>query len=623
MKLSQHGSGLLALLLLSLVSCNRGPGGSTDSSGPGSGITDAPEPFLGVSSFAIEGSTPLVQPRWATTSEGALWFSSVENSLTELSPAGDLVGQWDLSALPGEAAFCVRYDGTEVLAGRAGNPLSLGDFDTGGPVGDWIQVTASGAGELQPVRTADGRVLVSGVVDGRVLVGALAADRTLAWQRSFEPAGLSADSRTLLESLPGGDLLLWVPPAAGASSAFFARLDAAGAVLYESELESAFGAHSPGRTLTLRGGGAWSLLEAPAGEPCEPGDRALVSISLEDGTPRLQRLLQLDHQQVVGWSSLPGGDFLLIGGHQADPLAEAELWCARLGADGDFLWQRSFPVQASSACGTDLGLYGDDEASQFSNGDLLVVGDTTLASGWDGRGRVVMRIDAATGDAIWSRVLTDSQGLLGARRAVVIDGDRVLLLGSTELRTKAPVLQPYTALLDGDGTLLEATVVATPARGTLERLARLEDGSYFGLGDYGRDGARVPLVVHLDDQGQLDWQRRIGDPAVDDLSYRVQHDGGASQILFLGTTEAVGGVPLPQVQTISPGLVNSCQTGFSTSPGRLSLTPLVLEGAETLATTSPLDLVRLATTAGVGDLVVTPLTPVVTPVEVQEVEICF
>jgi hypothetical protein len=462
------------------------------------------------------------------------------------------------------------------------------------------------------------------VVDGRVLLGALGSDRTLDWQLALAPAGLGPDARASLEALPDDDLLLWVRPGDGATAAYAARIAPDGAVRFEVEIDAALGPHAAGRTWSLRANDAWSLFEVGPSALCQPAERALVSVSLEDGTPRVQRRLNLEREHLLGWSALPGGDHLLIGGHRAEGAAEVDLWCARLAADGTLLWQRAYPVSAPGPCAADLPLYGDQEARLFANGDPLVVGETRLAAGHDRRGRVLMRLDASTGEPVWTRVLSDTLGAPEVRRAEVIPGDRVLVLGVTERLAFDPTEQPFLALVDRAGELVEGNVLPTPVRGTLERLVRLENDSYLALGAYGEDGAAtVPVVAHLDPAGRLQWHRRIGDPHTDEIPFGSYLAGGANQLMLTGTTRALGGTAIPTVQTVAPGYDTACQRPIPANPARIGLEVLELEGVETSVTTTALDLVRPVTTVGPGTLTVAPLAPQVAPVGCREVEVCF
>lgn len=618
---------LVASLCL-LSACSGGGGGSfgdgTGSEGPGTGVTDPPAPYPGRSTLGLEGGLPLTGARRATTSDGDLWLCGAEGGLTHLSPAGELVGQWDLAGLPGDEGYCLRDQGRNVIAGRSGNPLSLGSFGADGPVGDWVRISAPGSGALEVLRVAGGRLFVTGVVDGRVLLGALDADRTLDWQLTLAPGGLGPDARVSLEALPDDDLLLWVRPVEGATAAHAARIAPDGAVRFEVEIDAALGPHAAGRTWSLRANDAWSLFEVGPSALCQPAERALVSVSLEDGTPRVQRRLNLEREHLLGWSALPGGDHLLIGGHRAEGAAEVDLWCARLAADGTLLWQRAYPVSAPGPCATDLPLYGDQEARLFANGDPLVVGETRLASGHDRRGRVLMRLDAANGEPVWTRVLSDTLGAPEVRRAEVLPGDRVLVLGVTERLAFDPVEQPFVALVDRAGELVEGNVLPTPVRATLERLVRLENDSYLALGAYGEDGAAaVPVVAHLDPAGRLQWHRRIGDPHTDEIPFGSYLAGGANQLVLTGTTRALGGTAIPMVQTVAPGYDTACQRPIPANPARVGLEVLELVGVETSVTTAALDLVRPVTTVGPGTLTVAPLAPQVAPVGCREVEVCF
>ena len=620
---SQQSLYTVALCLLSACGGGSG-GGGVGTDGPGAGVNDPPAPYIGRSTHGLVGSLPLTGVRCATTAEGALWLSSTAEALTELDPAGEFVGQWDISGLPGERAFVVRHVGPVVLAGRAGNPMSVGNFGTDGPTGDWIEVSASGQGDLRVIRVDTRKLYIAGIVDGRVQLGLLADDRTLEWQLSLQPEGLGSNARVSLEADGEDELLLWVAPSEGAESTYLARLGPGGEVLFEVELDAALGTHEAGRTWSLREGHSWSLLEAGSGSICQPGDRALIGVSLTDGAPVVQQQLHLEREHLLGWGPLPAGGHLLVGGHRGEGDAETSLWCARLEADGSLAWQLAYPVAAPGACAADVPLYANQEADSFSNGDLLVTARTGLARGYDGTGRLVMRLDSATGNPVWAQALADTLGSVELRSARVLPNDRVLLAGMTERLAFDPVRQPFVALLDRGGQLLESFVLPSPERGAFERLIQVEDGSYFALGPYGNPGQlQCTVAAHLGADGLFQWGRRIGDPELDEVLYGDHLSVESNQLVLHGSTGALGGNGIPSVQSLAGGYDTNCQRPIPANPNRLQVTPLELTGVPTSVTTSSLDLVHPLSSAGTGALSVTPLSPRAVQVPCEAAEICF
>lgn len=258
------------------------------------------------------------------------------------------------------------------------------------------------------------------------------------------------------------------------------------------------------------------------------------------------RLLRLDAQGEVLWERAYGGDgwdefhgiaaaaeggFALTGWTPARARRDRDFWLVRVDARGEVRWDRAFGSEAR------------DEAEAVATvGDSFVIAGAT----WRrerGHGRsdgLVVRVDA-TGALVWERLLGGA-GEDETVAALGVDDGAVVVAGVTASKGHGED-DLWVAKLSAAGDVVWDVAVGGAGDEAAHALAPAPDGGVLVAGTQrGTDGTKDLLLVRLNEDGRVQWQRHLGERGRDDLPAAVVPTPGGGYAVC-GWVERLGATP--------------------------------------------------------------------------------
>ncbi len=348
---------------------------------------------------------------------------------------------------------------------------------------------------------------VAALADGGVLVAGnsrLLAQRYDAWIILLDPTGEALWERRLggpetdqvyglVVTGDGGALVVGHTRStgAGASDVWLVRLDGAGATLWQHTFGTS--GNDRARTVAAAPDGGFFVGGFQAGGG--PGDRDAWLLRVDAaGTPLWeQRFGGPGDDGVFHVAPLADGGAAVTGYVQTGGARGFDLWVARLAADGTALWQQWF----------DRGRFDAGTAVvPLPGGGLAVTGATRRD---DTNGRLdawILRLDAATGEPEWQRVLGGDGNDAAWGAVAVADG---LLVGAATESRGAGSTDAWLIRLDGAGAVLWERTHGGALWDRPTALAATPDGGFVVAGYTTSAGAGYEdfWLLRVDAEGRL------------------------------------------------------------------------------------------------------------------------
>lgn len=260
------------------------------------------------------------------------------------------------------------------------------------------------------------------------------------------------------------------------------------------------------------------------------GESDLWLVRLDgDGTPLWERVIGgTANDRPRGLASAPDGGAVAVGFTGSRGAGQRDLWAVRIGPDGAVLWERAY--------GTVLNEAAYDVAA-LPDGGFAVVGN---AEGRDGVGMdaYVVRLDRA-GDLVWERRV--DRGHFDAATAVAVAQDGGLLVVGLTVAERGAPDQVLILFLDADGEVVWERVVGGPRADAAWDVAATADG-FLVLAATQSCGAGSDdaWLLHLDNTGTIRWERVFGGDLWDRAMAIQAVPGGGFVLAGTTTTQGFG-----------------------------------------------------------------------------------
>jgi hypothetical protein len=217
---------------------------------------------------------------------------------------------------------------------------------------------------------------------------------------------------------------------------------------------------------------------------------------------------------------LPNGDLALTG-YQTSPNGKTDLAVIRTDNQGEVIWQKTFGQPNADEKG--MGI------ARAPNGDLLVVGEAQESISAE-KDAYVLRVAVGDGTLIWAQnyglTLPGGEPASEIPRALVATaaGDLVL----TGFTSSVSNGGGYIMKIAGDGNSTPLWTQVFPAADFYD-IANGSGGKFFVSGYKSNNGLDDAYIVHVDADGAVIWEPRVGKGGFDaGLSIVATPDGGAA-----------------------------------------------------------------------------------------------
>ena len=230
-----------------------------------------------------------------------------------------------------------------------------------------------------------------------------------------------------------------------------------------------------------------------------------------------------------GIAALTGGGFVVAANTRSPATGQDDAWVLRLADDGAVLWERRFGRADTEQ------LYGVVPA-----GDGAIVAGHTRSVGGGESDLWLVRLDAA-GTPLWERVIGGAANDRPRGLAPVPDGGAVAV-GFTGSRG-AGQRDLWAVRIDANGAILWDRVYGTALDEAAFHVVALPDGGFAAVGhaEEHRGAGLDAYVVRLDGAGDRVWERRFDRGHFDAATaVAAAPDGG---LLVVGVTAAERGAP--------------------------------------------------------------------------------
>ena len=206
----------------------------------------------------------------------------------------------------------------------------------------------------------------------------------------------------------------------------------------------------------------------------------------------------------------PDGYYVVVGGTKSLGTGNYDYWILKIDPEtGDTVWAKTY------------GGSGYDYASgvDVDPGGFYIVNGITASFGAGQHDFWVLKIDASTGDTVWSRTVGGADFDQGFD--VMVDGDgNYVLIGSSRTYGTSGTYDGYVVKMDPDGNVLWSTSIGGSDFDRLFAVA--EDGNAYIVAGYeespdvNSDTSRQGWIIKLDKgTGSVIWNRSFGGPSYD------------------------------------------------------------------------------------------------------------
>jgi hypothetical protein len=265
------------------------------------------------------------------------------------------------------------------------------------------------------------------------------------------------------------------------------------------------------------------------------------------------------------WGSLliqtSDGGYAIAGFTRSSGAGEFDVYVVKLDANGNLQWTRTIG-----------GPKGDEGYSliQTSDGGYAIAGATESfgAGDWD---VYVVKLDV-NGNLQWNRTIGGKKEDVGNSLIQTSDGGYAIAGGTISFG--AGEADVYVVKLDANGNLQWTKTIGGPAVENGSSLIQTSDGGYAITGkssSFGAGEADV-YVIKLDANGNLQWTKTIGGPDSEEGVYLIQTSDGGYAIAGATKSFGAGGKDVYVIKLDKNG--NACcaisQTSQVGSGGTLS-----------------------------------------------------
>lgn len=406
---------------------------------------------------------------------------------------------------------------------------------------------------------------------------------------------------TLARAGNGG---LWVggyvySPNASSSDAWLARVDAAGAILWQ-RLYGGGSSHEVRGIVPLTGGGA--LVSAYTTAFGAGGSDALLFKVDANGAVLWQRTLGDAGLDLIARILPVGEDFLVVGTKNTGASNNA-VWLFRLSGSGVVTWQKAL---GTSEFGVDL--------VQATDGSYFLVESSGTSGGF--LATVVMKLDA-DGNVAWQKAYVgDNNSIFTPRTLASAPGGGLVVAGYAGTYP-SNIYDGWVLRLDSGGAIVWQKTIG--GAGDDQFAAILADGATYRLAGYTESsgaGGRDVWALSLNDSGAILWQRTFGDTGSDSANTAIFADDGG---LVIGGTTTSFSAQLTDawlLKLTGDGyLGNGCALGVPANlPAANAAAAATLVDKPLSVPTSTPALVSIGTTFGIAAMTEQCAGPVLQPV---------
>ncbi|MGA1795919.1 MAG: hypothetical protein ACMUIL_08660 [bacterium] len=202
------------------------------------------------------------------------------------------------------------------------------------------------------------------------------------------------------------------------------------------------------------------------------------------------------------------GGYIVAGGTQSAGAGKCDVYVLKLDAKGDKVWEKTLGGKEWDTA---------HSVAQASDGGYIVAGDSQ--SFGSGKGDAyVLKLDP-NGKTVWDRTFNGN----GAARAhdVKQTSDGGYILAGTTYSFGSGSGEAYIVKVDGSGNKVWEKMFGGKGRGSARSVKQTSDGGYIIGGQVSTSeiGQGDALVIRLDGQGKVVWEKTFGIKDLDPASF--------------------------------------------------------------------------------------------------------